>query len=197
MLILLRHGHSQAQEEKRMGGQVNYPVTEQGREEIKDAADTLSTYEFDAIFTSDLERCLGTLHGVLHGNPFFKDEQWTDGTITQAQELRERSGGSMEGMEYAEMRKILAPRKYKLWQRDYFEAPPDGESLKDVEDRVLPYLKEYVFPLVNDGKNVLLVAHSGVIRVILGYIKKAEEPDIVKWNIENAIPYFVYNNIDY
>ena len=180
-----------------MGGQVNYGISEQGREEIKDAAETLSTYEFDAIFTSDLERCLTTLHGVLHKNPFFKDEQWTDDTITKVEELRERSGGSVEGMEYSEMRKLLAPRKYKLWQRDYFEAPPGGESFKDVEDRVLPYMKEYVFPLANDGKNVLVVAHAGVLRVILGYIKKASEPDIVKWNIENAIPYFMYNTIDF
>ncbi len=58
-------------------------------------------------------------------------------------------------------------------------------------------MKEYVFPLANDGKNVLVVAHAGVLRVILGYIKKASEPDIVKWNIENAIPYFMYNTIDF
>ena len=101
----------------------------------------------------------------------------------------------MEGMKYSDMRKILPPKKYKLWQRDYFEAPPQGESFKDLEERVVPYFKEYVVPLVNEGKNVLLVAHAGVLRVLLGYIKKADEGDIVKWTIDNAVPYFMYGKI--
>ena len=87
--------------------------------------------EYDAVFMSDLERCQDTTQYVIgHTHP--RD------TWTMAEELRERSGGSLGGLTYQEIRKKFAPRQYKLWQRDYFEAPPQGESYRDVEDRVIP-----------------------------------------------------------
>ena len=65
----------------------------------------------------------------------------------------------------------------------------------DVEDRVIPFMKEFVFPLVNDNKNVLVVAHSGVLRTIIRYIKASDETEIVKLEIENAMPYILYGHV--
>ncbi len=187
MLILLSHGSSVAQEDNIVSGQVNHLMSEAGREEATDAGRSLADYDIDYVFCSDLERCQDTANIVLATNNFSDNVE-----MELVQELRERSYGSLEGTPYPEVRKALPPRKYKLWNRDYFEAPPQGESLQDVEQRLIPFLKETVFPLVDDNKNVLLVTHNDVIKTIIGHLKKSDETDIIRWNIENAIPYFFY-----
>jgi len=194
MLILLRHAESELQAEGKLAGRLGCGLSELGENhQAPEAKENLSGYNFDAIFCSDLLRCRLTLKIVMEGNHFATEQDLQN--VVFAEELRERSGGSVEGMKYSDMRKILPPKKYKLWQRDYFEAPPDGESMLDVHERVIPYMKEYVFPLANDGKNVLVVTHAHVIRSIIGHIKAADETDVMKWKIENAMPYLFYGKI--
>ena len=189
MLVLIRHGESQDQIENRMSGQHNCPLSEEGRRQVEELGSDLSVYEFDYVFSSDLERAVDTTAAIL------RQTKKEPGSIQYVEELRERSGGSLEGMEFTEIRKIIPPKKYKLWRRDYFEAPPLGESLKDVADRVIPFLKEFVFPLVNEGKNVLVVAHAGVLRTIICHLKGMDESDIVSLEIENAMPYILYGTV--
>lgn len=189
MLVLLRHAKSQDQEENRLSGQHNCPLSFEGREQAVEVAVDLSKYEFDAVFSSDLERCVQTTDEILQYNLNLVP------SLTYVEELRERSGGILEGMPYKEIRQEIPPKKYKLWERDYFEPVPMGESLKDVEDRVIPYMKAFVFPLVNQGKNVLVVTHEDVIRTIIGFIKGSDESTMVSLTIENAIPYILYGRV--
>lgn len=188
MLVLIRHGKSVANCENRKAGQTNTPLSEEGIKQCKDVYDTYRGYQWDAIFTSDLERCQDTTRIIL-------SERYPPDTWTLVEELRERSGGTLEGMTFQEIRKLFSPRKYKLWQRDYFEAPPMGESMKDVEDRLLPYAKEYIFPLANEGKNVFVCTHQIPMQVLIGYIKRMDETDIPSLTIENAMPYVIYGKI--
>ena len=189
MLVLLRHAWSQDQEENRLSGQSNCPLSARGMEQAVEVAVDLSKYEFDAIVSSDLIRCVDTT------NPIMSHNLHVVPSLTYAEELRERSGGNLEGMLYTDIRQEIPPKKYKLWERDYFEPTPMGESLKDVEDRVIPYMKEYVFPLVNEGKNVLVVSHEDVIKTIIGFIKGSDESHIVSLRIENAMPYILYGEV--
>lgn len=188
MLVLLRHGQSVANAENRKAGHTNSPLTEEGKSQARDVQDTYRGYSWDAIFCSDLVRCQDTLRIIMGDR--HPPETWT-----LVEELRERSGGIYEGMTYPEIRKILPPKKYKLWQRDYFEAPQMGESMKDVEDRVIPYAREYIFPLVNEGKNVFVCTHHIPMKVLIGYIKGMNETDIPSLNIEHAMPYVTYGTV--
>lgn len=190
MLVLVRHGESVDQVENRMSGQSNCALSPRGVEQAEELAVELSAYEFDAVHSSDLIRCVDTTAAILRRNA-----NTDPSVLVYAEELRERSGGLLEGREYKDIRQELPPKKYKLWRRDYFEAPPMGESLKDVEERVIPYLKNHVFPLVNEGKNVILVTSAGVIRTIICYIKSSDETEIVKLEIENAMPYILYGEV--
>lgn len=190
MLVLVRHAESQDQEENRMSGQHDCPLSAVGIDQAEEAGRNLKEYEFDHVFSSDLGRCVQTTQRIMAHN-----KRTDPDVLTYTQVLRERSGGSIEGMTYKEIRSMIPPKKYKLWRRDYFEPPPMGESLKDVEDRVLPFMKKFVFPYTNDGKNVLVVAHSGVIRTIICYIKAIDESEIVKLEVENAMPYILYGHI--
>lgn len=190
MLVLIRHGESEDNEIGKMGGQLNSSLTSLGKHQVNEAKKNLSGYNFDAVFTSDLLRAIETTQGIIgHRVP---ESEWI-----LAEELRERSGGVYEGMTYTELWKMLPPKKYKLWQRDYFEAPPLGESLSDLYDRVIPYFKEYVVPLVNQNKYVLVVSHANVMKVIIGFIKGLDETAIINLPYaEHAIPYVLYGKVN-
>ena len=188
MLVLVRHGESTANEQNIKAGQLNVPLTERGIQQAKALRGDIGSYQYDAVFLSDAERCQDTTwHAIGHRHP---RETWT-----LAEELRERSGGIYEGMPYPEIRKLLPPKKYKLWQRDYFEAPMQGESMKDVEDRVVPFMQEYVFPLINAGKHVWVCSHHVTIQVIIGHIKGMEETMVPSLKIEHAVPYVLYGTV--
>lgn len=185
MLVLLRHPECVDNADDIMVGQRDSPLTTLGLQQAREAAETLSDHRFSHIYTSDLLRASDFTRTIVGRQKF-------PTTYTMIHQLRERSGGYTEGKKYAVLKKELPPRKYKLWQRDYFEAPPGGESLDDVADRVIPWFKEYVIPRISRNEDILVVAHSGVIRVIFGYLKQIEEPEIMKLPIEHAMPYFFY-----
>ena len=161
---------------------MNTPLTSEGRRQCRSIID-LVLYQFDAVFTSDLERCLDTAD-IMVGKRYARD------TWIVAEELRERSGGLFEGRTYTDLRKELAPREYKKWQRDYYATPPMGESLEDVEKRVIPYCEEFIFPLVREGNDVLVFTHARVIQVLIGYLKDMDKKEAIRLPIENATPYF-------
>ena len=188
MLLLVRHSETVSNVENRKTGWINSPLTDLGKEQARDLRAEWGGRKWDAVFLSDLERCQDTTSLAI-GHRYPPD------TWTLAEELRERSGGVLEGMTYPEIRKQFAPRQYKLWQRDYFEPPPQGESYRDVEDRVIPFAKEYIFPLVNEGKNVWVCTHKIPIQILVGYIKGLDEAAIMKLPVENAMPYVLYGNV--
>lgn len=185
MLVLLRHPECVDNAEDVMVGQRDSPLTPDGRVQAREAAETLADYRFGHIYTSDLLRSLDFTRAIVARQKFPTQ-------YTMVHQLRERSGGYTEGKKYIQLKKELPPRKYKLWQRDYFESPPGGESLHDVSERVIPWFKEFVIPRISRNEDILVVTHSGVIRVIFGYLKQIEEPEVMKLTIEHAMPYFFY-----
>ena len=53
------------------------------------------------------------------------------------------------------------------WRRSFDISPPNGESLKDVVNRVSPFFDKEIIPKILDGKNILIVAHGNSLRAIL------------------------------
>jgi 2,3-bisphosphoglycerate-dependent phosphoglycerate mutase len=188
MLVLIRHAETVANRDNIKSGWSNTPLTPKGIKQARSVREDMGGYKYDQVFLSDLERCQDTTQYAI-GKTHPRD------TWTLAEELRERSGGLLEGKTYQEIRKMFSPRKYKLWQRDYFEAPPQGESYRDVEDRVIPFAKEYIFPLVNEGKNIWVCSHQIPMQIIIGYIKGLEEEQIMALPIEHAMPYVLYGDV--
>jgi 2,3-bisphosphoglycerate-dependent phosphoglycerate mutase len=188
MLVLMRHAQTYTNVEKRMVGQLDVQINDTGKIQCKVMSRDLRCHKWDAIFTSDLSRCLDTVALTL-------GVRQPDDKLILAEELRERSGGLYEGMLYSDIRKLLPPKKYKLWQRDYFEAPPNGESMKDVEERVIPFAKKHVFPLVNDDQNIFVCTHAITAKVLIGYIKGLDETNIPSIEIPNAQPFYLYGHV--
>ncbi len=182
-LILLRHGESQWNLENRFTGWVDIDLSPKGEEEARIAGLLLKPYKIDYVFTSALKRAQRTTDIVLEqsgktGLPIAKNEA-----------LNERHYGDLQGLNKAEIGKQYGQEQLQIWRRSYDVPPPNGESLKDTQARVIPYYKEHIEPLLKKGKNVLVSAHGNSLRALVMYLEKLTPEEIVKVNIPTGVPY--------
>lgn len=117
--------HSITQDNERgiASGWLEAELSEEGIKRIKQLPHLVSDASFEAIFPSDLKRAIDSAElsfGKTH-------------KIIPDQRLREANYGDLDG----------TPKIFKKQMKDYIEAPyPNGESYKDVENRMREFLEE-------------------------------------------------------
>ena len=182
-LILLRHGQSQWNLENRFTGWKNVPLTEKGETEAKKAGELIRKHNIsiDIVFSSVLERANRTaeiaikkaeLNNLLENNKII---------MTCSEKLNERDYGDLVGLNKQETADKFGKDQVHIWRRSYDTPPPNGESLKDVVERVAPYFKENIKPLLDKGENILIAAHGNSLRAMmieLGMYKSEEISNI-------------------
>jgi len=181
-LVLLRHGQSAWNLENRFTGWIDVPLSENGIKEAEAAAEKLIHFKFDNAFTSALQRAQHTLRIVLEKN------NQTDVPVIADQALNERMYGDLQGMNKDEARKKFGEEQVKIWRRSYDIAPPNGESLKDTANRVIPYFEKNILPLLQQGKNILIVAHGNSLRALVMYLEKMTPEQILNFELATAVP---------
>ena len=182
-LILLRHGQSQWNLENRFTGWKNVPLTEKGEAEAKKAGELIRKHNIsiDRVFSSVLERANRTaeiaikkaeLNNLLENNKII---------MTCSEKLNERDYGDLVGLNKQETADKFGKDQVHIWRRSYDSPPPNGESLKDVVERVSPYFKENIKPLIDKSENILIAAHGNSLRAMmieLGMYKPEEISNI-------------------
>ena len=182
-LILLRHGQSQWNLENRFTGWKNVPLTEKGEAEAKKTGELIRKHNIsiDRVFSSVLERANRTaeiaikkaeLNNLLENNKII---------MTCSEKLNERDYGDLVGLNKQETADKFGKDQVHIWRRSYDTPPPNGESLKDVVERVSPYFKENIKPLIDNGENILIAAHGNSLRAMmieLGMYKSEEISNI-------------------
>lgn len=181
-LIIVRHGQSIWNSENRFTGWVDVDLTEKGKKEAREAGIKLLDYNFDIAFTSDLIRAQKTLDIIL------KTINQQDIPIIRDKALNERMYGDLQGRNKDEARAEFGAEQVHIWRRSYDIAPPNGESLKDTAERVLPYFESAVLPKLKEGKNVLIAAHGNSLRALIMFLEELSEQEIVKVEIPTGIP---------
>src|SRR5581483_9927569 len=86
--------------------------------------------------------------------------------------LNERNYGVFTGKNKWEIQKEVGEENFKKIRRSWDSPIPNGETLKDVYNRVVPYYEEQILPLLTAGKNVLVCAHGNSIRALIKYLDK-------------------------
>ena len=168
-LVLLRHGQSQWNLENRFTGWKDVPLTEKGIEEAKNAGQLIkkNNIKFDKIFSSVLQRANKTAEIAMKEaemKHLFNNNQLN---YTKDQSLNERDYGDLVGLNKAETADKFGKEQVHIWRRSYDISPPNGESLKDVVNRVSPYFESNISPLIADEKNILIAAHGNSLRAIM------------------------------
>jgi alpha-ribazole phosphatase len=155
MLYLMRHGAIESTAEKRFVGQIDPPLSPDGRKQAERQGRQLMDIPFTGLWCSDLTRSRETA-AIVSVNLGIK--------ILQAPELREIDLGQWDGMAISQIRKHFPD----LWQargEDFGHfRPPGAESFADLQQRAVPFIRRIA---VQSPGNTLIVTHAGVIRVLL------------------------------
>lgn len=181
-LVILRHGQSKWNLENKFTGWVDIDLSEKGIEEAKEAGKKLMGFKFDIAFTSVLKRAQNTLDIIL------KEIGQENLEVKKNLALNERMYGDLQGLNKNDVKEKYGEEQFKLWRRSYDVAPPNGESLKDTSDRVLPYYKENIEPLLKQGKNVLISAHGNSLRALVMYLENLTKEQIIEREIATGVP---------
>ncbi len=162
-IFLFRHGQTTDNRDKIFCGWRDPDLTEDGIKECKQIAEKLKNVVPTKAYTSDLKRAQHTLYLVLGDR---KDKI----PIMIDPRLKERNYGDLNGTSKVKAEKEH-PKEYALWHRSYDVRPPGGESIKDVEKRVLSFLKD-VLPTLKKDDVVFISAHGNSLRPIRRYFEK-------------------------
>ena len=188
-LVLVRHGLSVYNDQNRFTGWKDVDLNQQGRDEAKQAVNLLMDYKFDMAFTSDLIRAKNTLNIILEGI------NQKDIPVIENMALNERDYGDLIGQNKTEAAEKFGEEQVHIWRRSFDTPPPGGESLKDTADRVIPYLKNEIMPLVSSGKNILVSAHGNSIRAIVMDLQNYSPEQILRTEIGWCEPWvFEFKN---
>ena len=183
-LILVRHGQSEWNAKNLFTGWENPGLTDKGLDEAKNAGILISNLNirFDLLFTSALVRAQLTGAKIL-------EEIGQDNINTiKNKSLNERFYGDLQGLNKDECRKKWGLDQVQIWRRSYDVGPPGGESLKECGERVLPYFLDKIYPLVLEGKNIIVSAHGNSLRSLIKHLDKLSADEIVKLEIPTGAP---------
>lgn len=153
-LVLLRHGRVVG--EQRLLGHTDAPLSDEGREGVRVSAKRLTDTRFDAVYSSDLCRSYETASIVALGREL---------EVTGIAAFRELNMGLWDGLTTKEVLEKHGERIKEWWRDPSLFRTPEGESLLDLAQRVLPALEEVLAR--HRGETICLVGHGGVNRVIL------------------------------
>jgi len=216
-LILLRHGESEWNAKNLFTGWVDVALSTKGIEEAKRGGLLLKERNLlpDIVHTSLLRRAINTASFALDNC----ERHWIP--VKRSWRLNERHYGALQGKDKAATLKQYGEEQFQLWRRSFDVPPPDiadhdqysqsndpryadlgsdlpkSECLKDVVDRMIPYLLGEIFDDLRSGKTVLVTAHGNSIRAIVKHLDGISDSDIAGVNIPTGIPLLYEFNADF
>jgi len=207
-LILLRHGESEWNAKNLFTGWVDVALSDKGVSEAKRGGELLKEKSLlpDVVHTSLLKRAIHTANYALAE----MDRDWIP--VRRSWRLNERHYGALQGKDKKATLEQYGEEQFQLWRRSFDVPPPpieDGdkysqssdpryaslgadlprtECLKDVVDRLIPYLTNEIAADMRKGLRTLVVAHGNSIRAIVKHIDCISDEEIAKLNIPTGIP---------
>ena len=207
-LILLRHGESEWNAKNLFTGWVDVRLSALGETEARRGGALLKEKGLlpDVLHTSLLRRAIHTAQLALDEC----DRHWIP--VHRTWRLNERHYGALQGKDKKETLATYGEEQFKLWRRSFDVPPPPiedndqysqardprykdlgadmprTECLKDVVNRMLPYLNDEIAADLRAGKTVLVAAHGNSIRAIVKHLACISDSDIAEVNIPTGIP---------
>ncbi|MCR4895410.1 MAG: histidine phosphatase family protein [Lachnospiraceae bacterium] len=177
MLYIMRHGRTDWNDLRKLQGRTDIPLNEEGRAQAKAAAEEIRDLHLDICFVSPLQRATETAQILLAGR---------DIPIVQDDRLKEMCFGIYEGVENSFQipdcpvnQLFQAPEEYKV-------PVEGGESLEELYARTGAFLKEQVYPLTEQGKDVLIVGHGAMNCSIICQVRNIPVKDFWSAGIDNC-----------
>jgi broad specificity phosphatase PhoE len=173
VLILIRHGESTANAERRLVGHIDVPMTQKGVEQVEAVRGTLGSVS--SLYSSPLQRAVATAKGLGLAHEPILDERWV-----------EIHYGEYDGMLLSEMPEQL----WSAWRDDPHFTPKGGESLAQLDERVKAACEEL---FADEGKgarnpdgDVVVVSHVSPIKAAVIWALGLEDRAHWRFHLTNA-----------
>lgn len=176
-LILVRHGITSWNIEGRWQGLTDTNLSEEGRKQARELAELLRGMKVDVVYTSGLSRTKQTYQEIC-------DSLSLSCPVSRNPALNERNYGIYTGKNKWEVEKQLGQEKFIQIRRGWDCPIPEGESLQDVYNRVVPFFKEHLLKDLIEGKNVLVISSENTLRALIKYLENIPDQDIEKFVLQ-------------
>jgi len=155
-LFLVRHGETPGNREMRYLGTRDEPLSPLGVEQADLLAAALAPLPLGAVYASPLRRTADTARPIAAARGL---------AVHVEPRLREQAFGAWEGLTRAEVLAAGGGDALQGWEADLGSAPPGGESLQAVQERVLSLVHDLAS--AHGGRQIALVSHVGPIKALL------------------------------
>ncbi len=171
-LVFIRHGQSEWNASGLWTGQEDVGLTDKGVAEARKAAEFLKDIPFDKAYVSKHSRAQHTLKEVLDVL------ERHDLQTVQHPALNERHYGDYQGKNKWEIKEQIGDEEFTKLRRSWDHPVPNGETLKDVHMRVVPYYEEYILKDLKAGKNVIVSAHGNSLRALMKHLEDVADDNV-------------------
>jgi len=171
-LVLVRHGQSEWNALGLWTGQEDVELTEQGKAEARKAAEHLKNIPLHKAHTSSLTRAKQTLEEIKGALEHTELETVNDNA------LDERHYGDYQAKNKWEIKDQIGDEAFTNLRRTWDYPVPNGETLKDVHSRVLPYFEEHILEDLKDGKNIIVAAHGNSLRALMKHLDEIDDDKV-------------------
>lgn len=167
-VFLFRHAQSEDNKAGVFSGRRDPKLTEEGEKEAEEIRAFLKNEKVTKAYCAPNTRAKATLEIALKGHKDFE--------MVADPRLLERDYGDLTGKSKANI-EHLYPKEYEKWHRSYEATPPNGESLKQVDERVRALIDEIVQNIWQNDV-IFICACGNSLRPIRKYFEKMTDEEM-------------------
>ncbi|CAF2399916.1 unnamed protein product [Rotaria sp. Silwood2] len=208
LLILVRHGMSQDEVDKRFSGWNDCDLSNIGKQQMHRTGQALhqANFPIDICFTSVLKRAIKSLFIIQEE----MDYLWLP--VYNIWRLNDRMLGNLTGFHRDRAEALFGQNQIKEWLTQAESAPslleessvlhprlnykyrnissivPSTETLSDIRKRLLPFFYDQLLSNLYFGKNILVVTHEDIIKAIIRLLNNYTVDEFVNQEIPIGIP---------
>ncbi len=171
-LFLVRHGKSTWNDLGQWTGHTDVDLSETGIAEARAAGEALKNETIHIAYVSALRRTHQTLAEIL------KELGIEELETRRHHAINERHYGIHTGKNKWQVKEEIGDEAFQALRRGWDVPIPEGESLKDVHARVVPYYEEQIKNDLLQAKNVLIVAHGNSLRALVKHLEQITDDTI-------------------
>ena len=186
-IYLIRHGQTDSNSGKMFQGQMNTPLNINGLDQAKQMAEYMKGIHLDAIYSSSLMRARMTAAPLAMA----KNMAYRPMDL-----LMETNFGDWEGVSFKQLHQEHPVEMMTFLEKPGDFVPPHGEGFAHAQKRVIQGVEQILAKEGHD-KDIAIVAHGGVIRLMLCYFLDIPLNSLWKMAIRNVSVSTVYDSQGY
>ena len=166
-LYIVRHGQTDYNIDNKVCGISDVELTSLGKQQAKMASEQLKDISLDMIFASPLQRAHETAK-----------------IINENHQLEIKIDSRVQEINFGQFEGVINNKEFQYYKQNHALHYPQGESLFQVVHRVYSFLEELEnkYP----DKNILVVCHGGIVRVIHSYFHDMTNEEFAAYGIKNC-----------